>query len=109
MALKSEQLESGLIDAICERVRDELPPEEAALAEPFFRQYYRWVPAEDLARRSEAERYGAALAHWRLARTRRAGETKLQVLNPTVERDGWSRHGPSFRSSPTICRSSSTR
>jgi glutamate dehydrogenase len=89
MALKAEQLESGLIDAICERARDELPPDEVARAEPFLRQYYRWVPPEDLERRSEAELYGAALSHWKLAQTRRVGDAKLQVLNPTAERDGW--------------------
>jgi glutamate dehydrogenase len=89
MALKTEQLGSGLIDAICDRVREQLPEDEAALAEPFVRQYYRWVLAEDLARRSESELAGAALAHWRLAQTRRRGEPNLRVLNPSRDRDGW--------------------
>jgi glutamate dehydrogenase len=89
MAVKAERVGSELVESVLERVRDELPEDEATLCEPFVRQYYRWVPAEDLARRSEAELFGAAVAHWRLARVRRPGETKLRVLNPVAERDGW--------------------
>jgi glutamate dehydrogenase len=89
MAVKAERVGSELVEAVLERIREELPEDEAALCEPFVRQYYRWVPAEDLARRSEDELYGAGVAHWRLARVRRPGETNLRVLNPTAERDGW--------------------
>ena len=64
MAVKTERVGSELIDAILERVREELPEDEAALCESFVRQYYRWVPPEDLARRSESELSGAALSHW---------------------------------------------
>ncbi len=89
MAVKAERLGSELVEAVLERIREELPEDEAALCEPFVRQYYRWVPAEDLARRSEDELYGSGVAQWRLARIRRPGETNLRVLNPTVERDGF--------------------
>ena len=70
MAVKTERPESELIDAVLERARDELDADEAAQFEPFLRQYYRWVPPEDLARRTEDELHGAALAHWKLARSR---------------------------------------
>ncbi|HEY2161583.1 MAG TPA: hypothetical protein VGH24_09775 [Solirubrobacteraceae bacterium] len=89
MALKTEGLGSELIDAICERVREEFSEDEAALCEPFVRQYYRWVPPDDLARRSEDELYGIATTHWKLARVRKDGEPSLRVLNPTADRDAW--------------------
>ena len=53
------------------------------------RQYYHWVPAEDLADRSPLDLYGAAVAHWNLAQQRRPGEAKVRVYNPEFERDGW--------------------
>jgi glutamate dehydrogenase len=89
MAVKAERLGSELIEAVCERAREELPGDDPALFEPFLRQYYRWVPPEDVRRRSEAELYGAALAHWKLARHRAQGDTNLSVVNPTLEREGW--------------------
>ena len=89
MVVKAERLGSELIDAIFERAREKLSSDDAAQFESFLRQYYRWVPPEDIARRSEEELYGAALAHWKLARRRRAGETNLRVLNPSHDEDGW--------------------
>ena len=89
MAVKTEELGSELIDAICERVRDEVPDHEAGLVERFVRQYYRWVPVADLARRGEAELAGAAIAHWNLARVRPDRRPELRVTNPTPEHGGW--------------------
>src|SRR5205085_1362191 len=43
MAVKVGDLESELIDAVCERVRDRLSEREAAVVETFVRQYYHWV------------------------------------------------------------------
>src|SRR5579875_1632042 len=90
MAVKAGDLESDLIEGLCERIREELPEDERAPAEAFVRQYYHWVPAEDLTERSSGDLYGAAIAHWRLARTRAPGEVNVRVYNPQAERDGWS-------------------
>jgi glutamate dehydrogenase len=90
MAVKTEALESELIDAVCARVRDALPEGESAQCEAFVRQYYHWVAPEDLAERSPDNLYGAAIAHWNLARERAPGEAKVRVYNPDPDRDGWS-------------------
>jgi glutamate dehydrogenase len=90
MAVKAGDPESELLDTVCEQVREELPNKQAASAEAFVRQYYHWVPADDLAGRDTADLYGAAIAHWRLARKRAAGEANVRVYNPDRERDGWS-------------------
>ncbi len=89
MALKAGDLEAELIDAVCARIREELPDERASMAVEFVRQYYHWVPQEELAGREPSDLYGAALAHWTLARDRAPGEAKVRVYNPDRERDGW--------------------
>jgi glutamate dehydrogenase len=89
MAVKGAELESELIDTVCERVRDRLPPDQATPCEAFVRQYYQWVPAEDLADRNPLDLYGAAVAHWNLAQHRAPGEAKLRVYNPEFEQHGW--------------------
>jgi glutamate dehydrogenase len=90
MAVKTEALESELIDAVCARVRDSLPEGQSAQCEAFVRQYYHWVAPEDLAERSPDDLYGAATAHWNFARERAPGEAKVRVYNPDKDRDGWS-------------------
>ena len=90
MALKDGDLEAELIDALCARIREEVPDDDASMVAEFARQYYHWVPPDDLAGREPKDLYGAALSHWELARTRAPGEAKVRVYNPDPERDGWS-------------------
>ncbi len=89
MAVKGADLESELIDTVCERVRERLPAGQIAPCESFVRQYYHWVPAEDLADRNPLDLYGAAVAHWNLAQHREPGESKVRVYNPDFEQHGW--------------------
>jgi glutamate dehydrogenase len=90
MALKTESLEAELVDSVCDRIRERVSGEEAAQAVAFTRQYYHWVPPEDLADRTPDDLYGAALAHLRLALDRAPGEAKVRVYNPDPDSDGWS-------------------
>src|SRR5579884_526896 len=87
MGLK--EVEAELIGGVCERVRERLPGDQAGSCEAFVRQYYHWVPPEDLADRSQLDLYGAAVSHWNLAAHRLPGEVKLRVYNPDAERHGW--------------------
>jgi glutamate dehydrogenase len=89
MAVKAADLESELIDGICERVRRKLPADRITPCESFIRQFYHWVPAVDLSDRSQIDLYGAAIAMWNLAQHRAAGETKVNVYNPDFEQHGW--------------------
>src|ERR671915_373535 len=89
MTAKVEELEAALIDTVCSRVRERVGDDEAPQVEEFVRQYYRWVPPEDLAGCSPLDIYGAALAHWNFLRKRRPGETKVRVYNPQFEQHGW--------------------
>ena len=83
------EVESVLIDGIVDRVHERLGPDEAPQCEAFVRQYYRWVPGEDLASRSSLDLYGAALAQWHFAQQRAPGTTKTRLYNPQFEQHGW--------------------
>jgi glutamate dehydrogenase len=84
-----ESLDRTLLDVVCSRVREQLSDGEAARAEAFVRQYYRWVAPEDLAERDALDVYGLALAHFNLARRRPPGTTKVRVYNPQFDEHGW--------------------
>ena len=110
MAVKPAELEVELIDAVCARVQERLPAEQAGPCAEFVRQYYHWVPPEDLAERSRARplrRGRRALEARSAARardaTRSASTTRTSSSTAGSPRTPWS------RSSPTTCRSSSTR
>ena len=53
------------------------------------RRYYRHVMPDDLVGRVDADLYGAALSHFRLAARRPQGTVNVRVLNPDPDRDGW--------------------
>jgi glutamate dehydrogenase len=82
-------VDETLIDTVCARLRGRLSGDDAARAESFARQYYRWVAPEDIAERSEEALCGAALSHFDLARVRAPDTTKIRIYNPELEADGW--------------------
>src|SRR5438045_3511762 len=87
--MKVEEVDEALIEGVCSRIREQLPADDAELAEAFVRQYYRWVAPDDLEERSAADLFGAALAHFELAKQRVPGEPNLRVYNPAQDTDGW--------------------
>jgi glutamate dehydrogenase len=85
--------EAELIDTVCSLVHERLPGDQGGPCESFVRQYYQRVPAEDLVTRDPLDLYGAAVAHWNLARRRAPGQARVRVHNPDFEQHGWrSRH-----------------
>ena len=89
MAVKADDLELDLIDSILEAVADRLGHEPSWPCAEFVRQYYHWVPSQDLRDRDVADLAGAVLGHWEMSARRRRGETKVAVFNPDTGRDGW--------------------
>ena len=87
--MKVQDVDQALLDTVCSRLQRQLSGNEAERAEAFVRQYYRWVSPDDLAERSELDVYGAALAHFNLARRRAPGATRIRIYNPQFESDGW--------------------
>ena len=90
MAVKTGDLELDVVDAVLGAVAARLGHEPSAACTEFVRQYYHWVPAQDLREREIADLAGSVLRHWETAACRRPGEAKVSVLNPDPERDGWS-------------------
>src|SRR5918998_547588 len=91
MATGTLDVESALIESVCERVRERMSADEVAEAEAFVRAYYRRAPAADLAGREPVDLYGAALAHRTFGRDRAGGDgvARVRVYNPTFEQHGW--------------------
>ncbi len=89
MAVKAADLEAELIGGVCERIRERLPEDQVPACEAFVRQYYHWVPADDLTDRSPLDLYGAAIKHWNLAQRRARGQIKVHAYNPDFEQHGW--------------------
>ena len=81
--------ESVLVEDVVEHLRDRLAAADAPRCEQFARQFYRWVPPQDLAGRGAADLCGAALAQWRLMQQRESGAASIRVYNPHLEEDGW--------------------
>jgi glutamate dehydrogenase len=78
-----------LLDRVVDRVREQMPDDRAAQAEEFARQYFAWIPREDLDGRSPIDLYGAAMSHFGFAYQRSPGEAKVRVYNPQFEEHGW--------------------
>ena len=89
MAVKASDFEAELIESVCARIHERVADRQAGECEAFVRQYYHWVPPEDLIGRSSIDLYGAAIAHWNLAQKRTAGTAKVRVYNPDFEHHGW--------------------
>ena len=89
MPVRAAHAEAELIDAVCSRVRERLPGAQGIPCESFVRQYYHRVPIEDLAVRHPLDLYGAAVAHWNLARQRAPGQATVHVYNPDFDQHGW--------------------
>jgi glutamate dehydrogenase len=90
MALKAAEFETELIESICARIHQRVADAGAEDCDAFARQYYHWVPPEDLVGRSSNDLSGAAVAQWNLAHDRPPGRNKVRVYNPDLARDGWS-------------------
>jgi glutamate dehydrogenase len=89
VATSPHQAKDALLEALVARIRSEVDSGEAGDLERFVRAYYAHVAPDDLADRTPDDLFGAALAHWSLARVRRPGELKLHVYTPSLEEHGW--------------------
>ena len=79
-----------LIDEILTYANKQLLPEDQAdLILKFIKLYYSHSCPEDLKERSEADLYGAALAHWNMMFQKPGKELQIKVFNPDYEQTGW--------------------
>ncbi|AHY45708.1 NAD-specific glutamate dehydrogenase [Rubrobacter radiotolerans] len=78
-----------VLERVIERVEEHVDPEQAATVEEFIRQYYAWVPEDELRELDPVDVYGAAVSHYNFLRQRAPGESKVRVYNPHHEPHGW--------------------
>ncbi len=86
---QSEDEKAALLARLAAHTRRRVPQGERTRLLHFIAEYYRQTAPEDLLERDLLVLYGAALAHWRLARRRQAGEVLVHAYNPEVEAHGW--------------------
>ena len=89
MTTSPAESKAELLERAVALVRERLGGEQAKNLERFVRAYYANVAADDLQGRSPENLFGAALAHWKLARSRPPGELKVHVYTPNLEEHGW--------------------
>jgi glutamate dehydrogenase len=80
---RSEQKQkAGQIESVIEYAHARLSAEQRDQADALLRAYYAEVDPGELAERSVADLYGAALAHLKFARRFSFGAPKIRVYNP---------------------------
>ena len=70
---------TGQIERVLEHARTRLAGEQREQAEPWLRAYYAEVDPAELAERSIADLYGAALSHLRFARRFSSSESRCEA------------------------------
>ncbi len=88
MPHKTEQQKARLIKRLIGEVKKRLPGNQQG-AESFFRQYFEYVPAEDIVGGDSADLFGSVQAHWRFGASRSPGKAKVRAYNPSPAKMGW--------------------
>ncbi|MCC9620989.1 NAD-glutamate dehydrogenase [Thalassospira sp. MA62] len=90
MKARNDDPKREVIDKVVEQIKQRMKDDKAKDAEAFVRLFYKDVPPDDMAGRSVASLYGAALTHFKFAQKRpESGAAKIRVYNPDLEEHGW--------------------
>ncbi|HTU29952.1 MAG TPA: NAD-glutamate dehydrogenase [Solirubrobacteraceae bacterium] len=82
MAVRTDDLELDLIDSVLEAVTTRLGHEPSWPCAEFVRQFFHWVPPQDLREREVSSLAETVLGEWEMAARRTPGEAKVRVFNP---------------------------
>ena len=96
MAVRTDDLELDLIDSVLEAVTARLGHEPSWPCAEFVRQFFHWVPAQDLREREVDSLAATVLGEWEMAARRHPGEAKVRVFNP----EAW---GPPYTVVEIVC------
>ena len=89
MSQDSEQGKSLIIDAVIDRLKENLPPKNFELCANFISQFFGTLCLEDLNDWGVDDLYGAAINFWSFIEKRQPEETKIHIYNPNDEQHGW--------------------
>lgn len=88
--MPQKQQREALVNNIIGTVSKQLPANETELIQIFIRQFLHLLSYEDLREHTLMDWSGLILGQWQLMQHREAGETKVEVYNPSFETHGWS-------------------
>lgn len=89
MSHKFEEGKDLIIQAVVDKIQQEMSTDQAVFCSEFVRQFYSTVALEDLREWEIDDLYGAAVNFWALIQQRAPHETKIRIYNPDFERHGW--------------------
>lgn len=89
MAVANYDESQAIIKKVRAYIKEHAPAAEAGLLEKFAERYLSSLSASDLRERSIEELYYILRSQMSFMAVRKAGESKVRVFNPTVEKDGW--------------------
>ena len=89
MSKKLEQSKDIIINAVVNKIEQEMEANQAKLCSEFVRQFYGTVALDDLNEWEIEDLYGAAANFWALIKHRAPNEIKIKIYNPDFERHGW--------------------
>ncbi|MBI2768678.1 MAG: NAD-glutamate dehydrogenase [Burkholderiales bacterium] len=93
MDASTDALRVERVEAVLALAATRLTAPQRAAIEPFAREHFRQLDAQDLAERSNADLLGALLSLWQFGALREKGRAKVRVSSPSVAENGWgSRH-----------------
>lgn len=78
-----------LLDDVAEATPRTIAAEKRAEFLDFLPEYFKRSHLADLAWINREDLNGLALSHWQLWRDHKDGQVSLNILNPSMERDGW--------------------
>jgi glutamate dehydrogenase len=78
-----------MIKEILQHVQPRVPAAQYALLEVYAQRYYASSALADLGEHSMHDLAGAFISHWNFIYQRKPGESKVRILNPSEEKDGW--------------------
>ncbi|OAI48722.1 NAD-glutamate dehydrogenase [Gammaproteobacteria bacterium SCGC AG-212-F23] len=89
MAAQVENHRQVILDELCHYLKNRVPEHQYPLIQQYVPRYYASCALADLLERSSENLLGAFLSHWNYILQRQVSEVKVQVFNPTREKDGW--------------------
>ncbi|WP_422879678.1 hypothetical protein [Noviherbaspirillum cavernae] len=89
MNSQAEDKKQQLLASMQEFARSRLQQNDFSIVQPFLAHYYAQVGADGVLGTNVEDLYGAALAHWQLARGFVSGAPRVHVYNPELEEHGW--------------------
>ena len=78
-----------VIEQVISMMKRQVGESQQNILEKFIRKYYSNTAAEDLVDCEANNLYGAALAHWNFAHSRKHGSNRVRIYNPQFEEYGW--------------------